>query len=141
MPWEFLHSCIIEHLEDESSISIMALVIYGMVIFPKVLGYIEVAMVYLLKEVENKINPSSAILIKAFISLSYCWRNGKGRLIGCAQLLHLWIQSHFECERINSKHHISPLTFRLESLLKVNGLKKNPNKHGSWDEKASWDNR
>ncbi|EOY03805.1 Uncharacterized protein TCM_018989 [Theobroma cacao] len=48
--------------------------------------------------VTRSINPAPSILAETFRSLNFCRRKGEGRFIGCAQLLTIWIKSHFECK-------------------------------------------
>ncbi|KAE8668441.1 hypothetical protein F3Y22_tig00112319pilonHSYRG00027 [Hibiscus syriacus] len=69
--------------------------LYGMVIFPKVLGYIEAAVVDLFDQLPKRVNPTSAILTETFRSLNACRKLGGGRFSGCAQLFYVWIRSHF----------------------------------------------
>ena len=71
-----------------------ALSIYGLVIFPGMLGYIEMAMVDTFEQIQHGSNPSSAILAETFRSLNYCRHNQEGRFLGCAPLLYIWIMSH-----------------------------------------------
>ncbi|MBA0638752.1 hypothetical protein Godav_025181 [Gossypium davidsonii] len=64
-----------------------ALAVYGLIVFPKVLGHIEVAVVDFFKKLRYGINPIPTILAKTFRSLNNCRKKGEGRFIGCAQLL------------------------------------------------------
>ena len=45
LPWNILLDFIREHLHDEDDIVAFALSIYGLVIFPRMLGYIEMEVV------------------------------------------------------------------------------------------------
>ena len=45
LPWNILQDFIREHLYDEHGIVAFALAIYGLIIFPGVHGYIEMAVV------------------------------------------------------------------------------------------------
>ena len=49
-----------------------ALSIYGLVIFPGMLGYIEMAVVDTFEQIQYGSNPSLAILAETFQSLNYC---------------------------------------------------------------------
>ena len=69
-----------------------ALSIYGLVIFPKMLGYIKMAVVDTFEQIQHDSNPSPAILVETFQSLNYCRRNHEGRFLGCASLLYIWIR-------------------------------------------------
>ena len=77
-----------------------ALSIYGLVIFPGILGYIEMAVVDTFEQIQHDSNPSLAILAETFHSLNYYRRNQLGRFLGCAPLLYIWIRSHTMCEGI-----------------------------------------
>ncbi|XP_017972285.1 PREDICTED: uncharacterized protein LOC108661077 [Theobroma cacao] len=74
IPWSFLRSYIMKHRDTEQGQLVMALEIYGLVIFPKVLGHIEVGIIDFFEQVINKANPSPSILAKTFRSLNYCRR-------------------------------------------------------------------
>ncbi|EOY04333.1 Uncharacterized protein TCM_019620 [Theobroma cacao] len=89
---------IMKHRDIEQGQLVMALGIYGLVIFPKVLGHIEVGIIDFFQQVINKANPSPSILAETLRSLNYCRRKGEGRFVGCSQLLSIWIASHFECK-------------------------------------------
>ncbi|MFQ6670497.1 hypothetical protein Gotur_035392, partial [Gossypium turneri] len=86
---------ILAHLDTKKKVDVFALSIYGLVIFPKVLGYINVAVTDLFDQLDRRVTPVPTILVETFRSLSACWRTGKGRFIGCAQLLLVWFHSHF----------------------------------------------
>ena len=45
LPWNILRDFIRKHLHDEDGIVAFGLSIYGLVMFPKMLGYIEMAVV------------------------------------------------------------------------------------------------
>ncbi|EOY08614.1 Uncharacterized protein TCM_023404 [Theobroma cacao] len=87
-----------KHQDTEQGQLAMALGIYGLVIFPKVLGHKEVGIIDFFEQVINKVNPSPSILAKTLRSLNYYRRKKKGRFVGCAQLFSIWIISHFECK-------------------------------------------
>ncbi|GMJ01039.1 hypothetical protein HRI_003773000 [Hibiscus trionum] len=72
-----------------------ALAFYGLVIFPKSLGYIDDAVMELFDHLDKGITPVPAILAETFRSLSACKKNGEGRFTCCAQLLLVWFHSHF----------------------------------------------
>ncbi|KAE8715409.1 hypothetical protein F3Y22_tig00110174pilonHSYRG00335 [Hibiscus syriacus] len=68
---------------------------YGLIIFPKILGCIDAAVVELFEQLRKRVNPVPTILAETFRSLNHCRRAGGGRFIGCVQLLQVWIHSHF----------------------------------------------
>lgn len=98
LPWSFLNGYIKKHMEDEQGLLAFAMAIYGLVVFPKVLGHVEVSVIDFFDQVTRSINPAPSILAETFRSLNFCRRKGEGRFIGCAQLLTIWIKSHFECK-------------------------------------------
>ncbi|EOY13886.1 Uncharacterized protein TCM_032599 [Theobroma cacao] len=98
LPWSFLNGYIKKHMEDEQGLLAFAMAIYGLVVFPKVLGHVEVSIIDFFDQVTRSINPAPSILAETFRSLNFCRRKGEGRFIGCAQLLTIWIKSHFECK-------------------------------------------
>ncbi|MBA0756279.1 hypothetical protein Gogos_022098 [Gossypium gossypioides] len=99
-------------------IDLFALAIYGLVIFPKVLRHIEVAVVDFFEKLRQRINPVPTILAETFRSLSSCRRKGEGRFIGCAQLLNVWIFSHFWKVDHTPFHMFSKTFAPLEAFLK-----------------------
>ncbi|KAG8488177.1 hypothetical protein CXB51_018320 [Gossypium anomalum] len=99
-------------------VNLFALAIYGLVIFPKVLGHIEVAVFDFFERLKQGVNPVPTILAETFRSLSTCRRVGKGRFIGCAQLLNVWIFSHFWKVERTPFHMFSKTFAPLEAYLK-----------------------
>ncbi|KAE8685499.1 BTB/POZ domain-containing protein SETH6 [Hibiscus syriacus] len=93
--WTNIRELIQSHPDIKVRFDLFALGIYGMVIFPKVLGYVEAAVVDLFEQLPKKINPASAILAETFRSLNACRKLGGGRFSGYTQLLYVWIRSHF----------------------------------------------
>ncbi|MBA0876704.1 hypothetical protein Goshw_021827 [Gossypium schwendimanii] len=68
---------------------------YGLVVFPKALGYVDEAVTDLFDRLDKKVTPVSVILAETFRSLNECRRAGEGRFIRCEQLLLAWFHSHF----------------------------------------------
>ena len=56
--------------------------VYRMVIYPKVLNHIDVAMIDLVEQVNNQANPVPAIITKTIRSLNFCRKKGEGQLSG-----------------------------------------------------------
>ncbi|KAG8500353.1 hypothetical protein CXB51_004345 [Gossypium anomalum] len=71
IPWENLRDLIQTHPDMKKRVDVLALSIYGLVIFPKALRHVDEAVADLFD------------------------RLGEGRFIGCAQLLLIWFHSHF----------------------------------------------
>ena len=74
---------------------VFALAIYGLVIFPKVPGHVEVVVVDVIEQIENQANLVPAIVAKTLHTLNFYRRNGNGDLTCCIQMLYVWIWSHF----------------------------------------------
>ncbi|XP_012466221.1 uncharacterized protein LOC105784846 [Gossypium raimondii] len=86
---------ILAHPDTRKRVDVFALSIYGLVVFPKTLGHIDEAVIDLFDWLEKRVTPVPIILAETFKSLNACRRVGKGRFIGCAQLLLAWFHSHF----------------------------------------------
>ena len=97
---DFLKRYVIENNNDDQVKDIFALVVYGTLIFPQSPRYIDATVFDLIEQIDNQVNPVSAIIAETIRSLNYCKRKGEGNFIGYAQLLYIWIRSHFwgKCE-------------------------------------------
>ncbi|KAG8500458.1 hypothetical protein CXB51_004251 [Gossypium anomalum] len=118
IPWSSLRELVLSHLDTLKRVNLFALAIYGLFIFPKVLGHIEVAVFDFFERLKQGVNPVPTILAETFRSLSTCRRIGKGRFIGCAQLLNVWIFSHFWKVERTPFHMFSKTFAPLEAYLK-----------------------
>ena len=76
-------------------VDVFALAIYGLVIFPKVSGHVEVAMIDVIEQIKSQANLVPAIIAKTLRTLNFCRRNGNGDLICYIQMLYVWVRSHF----------------------------------------------
>ncbi|KAG8492477.1 hypothetical protein CXB51_009560 [Gossypium anomalum] len=76
-----------EEIDVKKRVDVLALSIYGMVIFPKALRHIDEAVADLFDQLGKQNTLMPAILAETIRSLSACRRAGEGRFIGCAQLL------------------------------------------------------
>ncbi|KAL1149006.1 hypothetical protein V6Z11_A10G163100, partial [Gossypium hirsutum] len=79
----------------KKKVDVFALSIYGLIVFPKVLGHIDEAVSDLFDRLDKGTTPIPAILAETFRSLNTCRTTGERRFIGCAQLLLAWFHSHF----------------------------------------------
>ncbi|KAG8476670.1 hypothetical protein CXB51_030010 [Gossypium anomalum] len=95
IPWENLRDLVLTHPDERKRVDILALSIYGLVIFPKALRHVDESVIDLFERLEKGITPVPAILAETFRSLSDCRKTGEGRFIGCAQLLMVWFHGHF----------------------------------------------
>ncbi|KAG8474225.1 hypothetical protein CXB51_033537 [Gossypium anomalum] len=95
IPWTILRDLILTHPDVKKKVDILALSIYGMVVFPKALGHIDEAVADLFDRLGKQNTPVPAILAETIRSLNACRRVGEGRFVGCAQLLLVWFHSYF----------------------------------------------
>ncbi|MBA0576752.1 hypothetical protein Golob_024407, partial [Gossypium lobatum] len=86
---------ILLHPDTKKRVEVFALSIYGLVVFPKALGYVDEVVTDLFDRLDKRVTPDLAILAKTFRSLNTCRRASESRFIGCAQLLLTWFHSHF----------------------------------------------
>ncbi|KAE8672368.1 hypothetical protein F3Y22_tig00111843pilonHSYRG00112 [Hibiscus syriacus] len=93
--WIHIRQLMKNHPDEWKTIDFFALGLYGLIIFPKALGYIDAAVVELFEQLLKQVNPAPAILAETVRSLNHCRRVGGGRFIGCVQLLQVWIHNHF----------------------------------------------
>ncbi|MBA0786255.1 hypothetical protein Gotri_024868 [Gossypium trilobum] len=95
IPWRNLKDLILAHPDTKKKVDVFALSIYGLVVFPKSLGHVDESIIDLFDRLDKRVTPVPVILTETFRSLNACRRGGKGRFIGCAQLLLAWFYSHF----------------------------------------------
>ena len=100
LPWNVLQNFIQEHLHDEYGMVAFALAIYGLIIFPRGQGYVEIVVIEVFQQIQHGNNPSLSILAEPFRSLNYCRRNKNECFLGCVPLLYIWVRSHIKCEGI-----------------------------------------
>ncbi|KAG8481036.1 hypothetical protein CXB51_025779 [Gossypium anomalum] len=119
IPWFSLRDLVLSHPDMLKRVNLFALAIYGLIVFPKILGNIEVALVDFFERLKQRINPVPTILAETFRSLSSC-RKGEGRFIGCAQLLNnlraedvtwraLWIRPSVLLYKVMRRNWIRPV--------------------------------
>ncbi|MBA0778169.1 hypothetical protein Gotri_006065, partial [Gossypium trilobum] len=93
--WKNLRDLILAHPNTKKKVDVFTLSVYGLVVFPKALGHFDEAVTNLFDRLDKRVMLVPVILAKTFRSLNECRRAGKGRFIGCAQLLLAWFYSHF----------------------------------------------
>ncbi|MBA0632277.1 hypothetical protein Godav_001052, partial [Gossypium davidsonii] len=74
---------------------VFALRIYGLIVFPKALGYVDEVVTDLFDRLDKRVTPVPTILTETFRSLNAYQKAGEGRFIRCTQLLLAWFHSHF----------------------------------------------
>ncbi|XVE95450.1 hypothetical protein REPUB_Repub02eG0098400 [Reevesia pubescens] len=72
LPWKILKDHIVRAQDREVAMEMFALAIYGLVIFPKVLGHIEMNVIDFFGQLEKKINPIPTILVETLRTLNFC---------------------------------------------------------------------
>ncbi|MBA0755831.1 hypothetical protein Gogos_021736 [Gossypium gossypioides] len=87
IPWKSLKDLILAHPDMKKRVDVLALSIYGLVVFPKALGHVDEVVTDLFDRLDKRVTPVSTILAKTFRSLNACRKADEGRFIGCAQLL------------------------------------------------------
>ncbi|KAA3467008.1 disease resistance protein [Gossypium australe] len=83
IPWKVLKDLILVHPDMKKKIDVFALSIYELVIFPKVLGYVDEAVLDIFYRLDKQVTHVPAVLAETFRSLNACRRAGEGRFIGC----------------------------------------------------------
>ena len=81
--WEFLKKFFAKCEDKERVFKVFAIVVYGMVIFPKVLNHVEAIIVDLMEKMDNQANHVLAIVAKTIRSLNFYRKKGEGQLIEC----------------------------------------------------------
>ena len=91
LPWEFLKKFLAKCEDQKRVFKVFGIVVYGMVIFPKVLNHIKAIVVDLVEQVDNQANLVPIIMAETIRSLNFCQKKGDGHFIRCVQLLYVWI--------------------------------------------------
>jgi hypothetical protein len=90
-------------LEKKSGLEkerLIALGIFGLVLFPSQTGLVSLEAAAAYVEYENtQIHPVAAILAETILTLNHCRRTGKGAMRCCTQLLYIWMVNHIETKK------------------------------------------
>ena len=70
--WEFLKKFLAKCEDEEQVFKVFTIVVYEMVIFPKVLNHIEVVVANLVEQIEHQANHVPAIVTETIYSLNFC---------------------------------------------------------------------
>ncbi|KAG8500629.1 hypothetical protein CXB51_004336 [Gossypium anomalum] len=129
IPWGALKDLIQTHPDEVKRVDIFALSLYGLMVFPKVLGYVDEATTDIFHRLSKRVTSVPAILAEMFTSLKACRRASAGRFVGCAKLLLAWFYSHFRLiDRVICRvffEDYSPLKDMAASTRRVDVLEKN----------------
>ena len=87
-----------DFINENRGLATLAFSIYGLIIFPRVIGFMEMTVIDFFEQVQNHANPSLAIVVETIRSLNICRRKSGERFMGCLPMLYVWLQSHFQCE-------------------------------------------
>ncbi|MBA0626582.1 hypothetical protein Godav_004230 [Gossypium davidsonii] len=79
IPWKNLKDLILAHPDTKKRVDVFALTIYGLVVFPKALGYIDEAVTDLFDRLDRSVTPVPAILAETFRSLNACRKAGEDK--------------------------------------------------------------
>ncbi|KAL1173577.1 hypothetical protein V6Z11_A05G421700 [Gossypium hirsutum] len=93
--WDVLKDLILTYPNETKKVDVFALSLYGLMVFPRALGYVDEATTDLFHRLSKRVTSVPTILEETFRSLGTCKRAGAGRFVGCAQLLLAWFYSHF----------------------------------------------
>ncbi|KAG8485037.1 hypothetical protein CXB51_021608 [Gossypium anomalum] len=93
--WDALKGLILTHSDETKRVDVFVLSLYGLMVFPRALGYVDEATTDLFHRLSKRVTSVPAILAETFRSLGTCRKAGVGRFVGCAQLLLGWFYSHF----------------------------------------------
>ncbi|MBA0729490.1 hypothetical protein Golax_022821 [Gossypium laxum] len=66
IPWKSLKDLILTHPDVRKRVDVFALSIYGLVIFPKALGYVDEAVTDLFDRLDKRVTPIPTILAETF---------------------------------------------------------------------------
>ncbi|MBA0847125.1 hypothetical protein Goshw_013008 [Gossypium schwendimanii] len=94
--WDLIYKCFTFNEVDMSNIrdtmgnvsvdrhlALFAFTVYGLIVFPKALGYVSVELLDFLFQIEKGVNPTPTVLAKIIISLNFIRRKGDKRFLGC----------------------------------------------------------
>ncbi|MBA0575565.1 hypothetical protein Golob_027823, partial [Gossypium lobatum] len=123
--------------EQWKRVDVFALSIYGLVVFPKVLGHVDEAISDLLDRLDKRVTHVLAILAETFRSLSECQRAGEGRFNGSRQFIPTMqgmAQCKFSYKGDNYKKKVREISNALIQTRRIKILALNPmtNSECSW---------
>ena len=87
------------HINEDRGLATLALSIYRLILFPRVIEHVEVIVIDFFEQVQNHANPSLTILAETIRLLNICRRKSSERFMRCLPMLYVWLRSHFLCEK------------------------------------------
>ena len=86
---------------------VLALTIYGLILFPSTINIVDQAALDVFRAVElGGRNPVPAILAETFLTFNFIQQKGKGTVRCCIHLLYVWIMTHFYAgDRLDQHSH------------------------------------
>ncbi|KAG8499293.1 hypothetical protein CXB51_005791 [Gossypium anomalum] len=79
--WDALKGLILTHPDETKRVDVFALSLYGLMVFPRALGYVDEATTDLFHRLSKRVTSVPAILAKTFRSLGTCRKAGAGRRV------------------------------------------------------------
>ncbi|MBA0867673.1 hypothetical protein Goshw_002756 [Gossypium schwendimanii] len=98
-------------------LALFVFAVYRLIVFPKALGYVSVELANFLFQIEKGVNPTPTVLAETIISLNFIRRKGDKPFLGYAQLLFVWMKSHFRCLYKHFRQVFVPSTKPIEEFL------------------------
>ena len=86
-------------MDDDQGLATLALAVYRLIIFPRVIGHVEMIVIDFFEQVQNHANPSLTIVAKTIRSVNVCHRKLGERFMRCLSMLYMWLWSHFQCKK------------------------------------------
>ncbi|KAG8482738.1 hypothetical protein CXB51_024170 [Gossypium anomalum] len=77
--WDALKGLILTHLDERKKVDVFALSLYGLMVFPRVLRYVDEATTNLFHRLRKRVTSVPTILAETFRSLGACRKAGVGR--------------------------------------------------------------
>ncbi|MBA0819656.1 hypothetical protein Gohar_021634 [Gossypium harknessii] len=80
IPWKSLRDLILVHPDIKKKVDVFSLSIYGLMIFPRALGYVDETVTDLFDRLDKRVTPVPTILAETFRSLS-AYRSTAPRMV------------------------------------------------------------
>ncbi|KAG8472005.1 hypothetical protein CXB51_036546 [Gossypium anomalum] len=84
--WDALKGLILTHPDEAKRVDVFALSLYGLMVFPRALGYVDKATTDLFHRLSKRVTSVPVILAETFRSLDTCRKAGAGRFVDYAPL-------------------------------------------------------